>query len=196
MRKILAFALMSITASMAHAKTQAESDELYVGVAGTRSELRNYFADAGLGDAIDRTDDGLKFIAGYKLTRRVAAELSYIDKISIQRSMSGSAGSIASNADVSAFAFNVVAAFPVGDRFDVLGKVGFGLWKIEDVTESVAPSLVTTTTDYISGSGLSYGVGANYKLSDSLKLRAEYDVIEVVGDLELRSFSAGVIWQF
>ena len=196
MREFVAFALMSIAASIA----QAQTKELYVGFAGVRSELDNFFQDAAnRGDIVDSTDDSFKLFAGYKLTQKVSAELSYIDKLSFKRTLNPSVANDVTNLDVSAFAFNVVAAFPFGERFEAFGKAGFGLWKFEGTnvtTTSGSPQTVATTYDYRSGNGVAYGLGGNYKFNENFKLRAEYDVIEVLADLELQTFSLGVIWEF
>lgn len=101
------------------------------------------------------TDTAWKVFGGYKVMDKLSAEVAYTNLGDIHKN--------GQNSDVSAFSANAVGSVQVTERFDLFAKVGAMRWASDN------------TDGDKDGFGATYGIGAKMHLSESTKLRAEWE---------------------
>jgi len=101
------------------------------------------------------TDTAWKLFGGYQLTDMLSGEVGYVNLGDIHKN--------GENSDVSAFTANAIGSMQVTERFDVFGKVGGMRWNSDN------------TNGDKDGFGFTYGLGVKMRLSESTKLRAEWE---------------------
>lgn len=145
-------------ASAAYIDTAAAAggmlDRMYFGGSFGSSEASDY---CPIASGCEDTDSSWKGFAGYNVTEMLAAEVAYTNIGDFHKNGTAS--------DVSAFSVSGVANIPVNGSFGVFGKAGLSRWSSEN------------TDGDTSGTGVSYGLGAKVNLSESMKLRAEWERI-------------------
>ncbi|MDH5178452.1 MAG: outer membrane beta-barrel protein [Gammaproteobacteria bacterium] len=94
-----------------------------------------------------------------------------------------------SHADVTGIELSAVAYMPITNNFDLMGKVGLLAWNA-DVTFSGSPVPSEDDVD------LALGIGAQYKVTDNIAVRAEYQLFSDVNGSDVDMFSAGVSLHF
>jgi len=102
------------------------------------------------------SDTAWKLFGGYKVTNNLSAEAAYVNLGDLHKKNS--------NSDVSAVTLNAVGSMPVSDKFEVFGKVGAMRWSSDNSNDGSE-----------SGFGVTYGVGAKMQMSETTKLRAEWE---------------------
>ncbi|MEH6461891.1 porin family protein [Chitinimonas sp. JJ19] len=75
-----------------------------------------------------------------------------------------------------------VGILPVNEQIEVNGKLGYA--RTGDTLGNAAKD------------GLTYGVGASYKLDKNWAVRADYDRLKAGGEQRINAYSAGVQYQF
>lgn len=138
-------------------------------------------------DGFKGSDTAFKLTAGYTFNRYFGLELAYIDAGTQTDTVDGarieneSTGAIAS----------AMGRVPLGEQFAFFGKLGYAFYDSEATGRR--GDLVARDTD--SGEDLTYGIGVELAVLRGLKLRAEYEVVDVSdGDFDV--VSAGVVYQF
>ncbi len=131
----------------------------------------------------DGSGVGAKVFGGYKITPRFAIEAASIASAGMSISDSWD------TADITVSGLNLSGVYfhPVSDTVNLTAKVGMLSWKAEATIGSYSAS-----TD---GSDLSWGIGADFKMSDTFTLRAELDRFSLDGD-SLNLLTAGAMWSF
>jgi len=132
----------------------------YAGISGGRAVFDEKHSIAALKD--NKNGTMFKAYGGAMFTENLGMELSYLHFGKIQH---GSDKAEASGVDLS-----FVAKAPLGDRFDVFGKIGgtYG-WTKSSVS---SPEGVLNSKD--SGMGLSYGAGASFYFTPQIAATLEY----------------------
>jgi opacity protein-like surface antigen len=151
------------------------------------------YAGASIGEATNEvdgfkgSDTAFKLTAGYAFNPYFGIELAYMDAGTQTDTVDGahieneSTGVIAS----------ALARLPLGEQFAVFGKLGYAFYDSEATGRR--GDLVARDTD--SGEDLAYGIGVEFAVLRGLRLRAEYEVVDVSdGDFDV--VSAGVVYQF
>lgn len=129
-----------------------ESSPYYLGGTIGSSEASSY-CDGETG--CEDSDTAWKLFGGYKIWEKLSGEVAYTNLGDIHKN--------GTNSDVSAISANAVGSIQVTERFDVFGKVGGMRWSSDN------------TTGDRDGFGVTYGLGAKMHLSESTKLRAEWE---------------------
>ena len=151
------------------------------------------YIGASVGEATNEVDEfkgsdtAFKLAAGYTFNRYFGIELAYIDAgtqtdtVDGRRIENESTGVIAS----------AVLRLPLAEQFAFFGKLGYAFYESEATGR--LGDLVARETD--SGEDLAYGVGVEFAVLRGLRLRAEYEVVDVRdGDFDV--VSAGIVYQF
>ena len=139
-------------------------------------------ADMGPGD-----DTSWKLVGGYAFTRFLGLEGSYRDLGGAEETL----GTTTVSMDASSIDVFGVGTMPVGDRFDVFGKLGFA--RVE-VDAAISDPLLGTLGTSDSANELALGAGVNFKIGETLALRAEYEMFDTADSMDV--ISAGAIWRF
>ena len=157
--------------------TNSESgmmDRIYFGGSFGSSEADNYCT---VMKGCTNKDSAWKAYAGYKITEMLDAEAAYTSIGDLHKDGTAS--------DVSALSLSAVANLSVNDQLSLFGKAGFSRWNSEN------------TDSKKSGTGLSYGLGAKVNLSESMKLRAEWESLPSIAtsnteETDIKMLSVGV----
>lgn len=93
--------------------------------------------------------------------------------------------------DVDGYGISLVGKYPLGDKLSLLGRVGALSWDADGAgtVGAVAASVDDDGTD------LTYGVGAQYSLTDKTAVRLEWERFDL-DDNEIDMISQGVVWSF
>ena len=130
----------------------------------------------------DDDDSGWKIFAGYMISPNVAAEISYYDL----GNYSDTDGFSSFSADVNAYDLAIRGILPLGERFELFGKLGYS---IVDIDTSLSGPIVTASAEATDWEFI-YGVGVGLKLGPQFGLRAEYEGWDTDGELDALSIGA------
>jgi opacity protein-like surface antigen len=140
------------------------------------------------------SDTMWKAYAGYQATETVAAEVGYHNLGHYEHTWTSADGKTSALWDVNSTALSASAKVSTGlfDKVDTFGRIGFMAWNapatiVPSYTGSSSSNTIEPTDN--SGTDLLIGAGADYKVSDNLSVRGEYE--HVGGDLNAHMFSVG-----
>jgi opacity protein-like surface antigen len=142
--------------------TTGMTDRIYYGGSFGASEAESYCVD-GKGwrsKSCEDKDSSWKAFAGYNINETFSAEVAYTSIGDLHK-----AGEFS---DISALSVSALANFNINDQLGVFGKAGLSHWESENSDSKKK------------GTGLSYGLGAKVSLSESMKLRAEWEHLSSV----------------
>lgn len=172
------------------------------------------FSGSESADSEDKAT-GLKVFAGYSFNENIAVELSYIDmgEVDASSSSSGTFFDAANNsvdgnlyasatASVDAFTLDACLSYPIAS-FAALFVKG-GVYAADTKLDLSAGSSISTdtinesTTD--NSTGLHVGAGANFKVTDAIGLRVEWERLDNVkangGESDVDLISGALIYNF
>ena len=229
MKKTVKLLIASIVAISAHSAI-ADTGKWYIGAGAGASFYNDWSGDiTAFDDALgvvnfdgsrssdsDKNAFGYKLFGGYTFYENIAVEFSYIDigEVDANSSASGTFydaldNSIDGNlfasakANVDAFTLDVNLSVPMTSVFALIVKAGVYAadTKMELDAGGDIPGVEGVNysrTD--SSNGLHYGIGVNFKVTDAIGLRAEWERLSQVeandGDSDVDLLSAAVIYNF
>ena len=158
----------------------------YVGASAGESKFETECASSNV-FSCDRRDTGFKVYGGGKFNDVFGLEIGYTDFGRINAS--------GGDTDAWAIPLSLTAGVPLGDRFNVFGKIG-GLYGRTDVTASASTLL---DTGHKSGWGWTWGGGATFKVTQNLDIRVDWDRYKldfVGGRQDVDMLSGGVQFRF
>lgn len=140
---------------------------------GAQAADTGFYAGAGVGQAqvdesaYDDEDTAFTVFGGYQFNRWFGIEAGYTDLGALETRGTGR--------DLEASTVHVTAVGSVSftDRFSGYAKAGFQRWDLD----SALPGVTGTTED--SGTDPTYGLGVQYRLTDAIALRGEYNRFEI-----------------
>ncbi len=154
----------------------AESGDLY-GIIG----LQHSKIDASSSTrSTDNTETGFDLGIGYPVHDNVAIELIYNDFNEYLQYGTNPAASAANRYTISnsatAWSLGGVFSYPVANKFDLIAKAGLFRWETEtDYTRASTNTSGTLPTDTsVSGTDHYYGIGLEYNLENSMKVRVDH----------------------
>ncbi len=139
----------------------------------------------GLGQTIDGDADGARIFGSYMFTRRFGVEAGYSD---FGRPDDNT---IAPNVEVESTSYDLyaVGAYPVSEKFNLLGKIGFVSWNTE-IEEDETSEVSSSSTD------LALGFGGEYSVSERFGIRAEFEWIDSDTSGAVQMVSLGGVFRF
>lgn len=188
MKKLLVIITTIAFLSISVSAIAGKDSGIYIGGSLGNTSLDVAIAEAGEGFSFDDNDMGYKVFAGYNFGLvpmfDLAVEGSYVDFGEISTSLPDPFPVDSLEIGLTAFDLFGVAALNFGP-IGVFGKVGHVWWE----TESSIPDFDESSND------MAYGVGARFQFG-SMAVRAEYEMFDVEGDVDLDFFSVGISWTF
>ena len=155
MKKILLVGMVLMLAAVAFpSKAQAG----FIFGAGVGSNTVNIDED------FDESDMGWKAFVGFRFKRFFGIEAQYVEF--------GSPENDDFSADLTDFGGYVVGAIPIGDHFEINGKVGYHQWDVDLEDLNLDESTSESEWD------ISYGAGLAV-IFKRIGFRAEYELFEV-----------------
>ena len=137
-------------------------------------------------ESFDADSDSWKIFGGFNMNKYVGLELTYYDL----GNFSDTSGDSTFEADISIFDVSFRGILPLGERYEVFGKLGYSSVDVETATST---DLVTATAE---GSDweLFYALGVGLKLGQRFGIRAEWETWDVSDSLE--AWSLGAYYRF
>lgn len=166
---LLATALIAATGFGAAAQA-ATPNGGYVGAGVAQVDLND--------GPIDDDDTGFAVYGGYRFNDHFALEAQWLDGATI--------AAPGSELDVRSVGAYAVGYLPVNDRFDVFAKAGWQRWDTDARSVFIGED---------SGTDLGYGLGAQYRFSDALGMRGEWQRFELE-DTEADAFVVSLNYAF
>ena len=144
----------------------------------------------------DERDLGFKLFAGKQLNQYFALEAGYFDlgKYGFAATTSGN-GNLRGDASFRGVNLDLVGQLPLNQRFSLLGRVGAQYTRTSTHFGGNVLAGVTNPNASESKAGVKAGLGLEYKLSEALALRGEFeryrinDAVGNRGDVDLVSLS-------
>lgn len=161
--------------------------------AGARADDAGFYLGAGVGEArqhndvFDAGDTSYKWLAGYSFSRYFAAEAGVIDP-GTQKDTIG-AFDVTSSSDGVFVA--LLAKMPLGKVVSPYAKLGYAFYKGRETISTGGIS----SSESADGDDLLYGGGIEFRIGDSVRLRAEYENVDVPF-AEFEIYSAVFTYQF
>jgi len=190
----LAFALATLATSLAWAQP-------YLGGSIGQAQYRNACAGAASSIACSSSDTGLRVFGGYRFAPYFAVELggNWLGTVS---------ASTGESADLEAVDLGALVSWPLGNRFAVQARLGAYYANMATNAATVAvpaifpPPPPPPERGWKEGdnTGVTYGLGASYDLTDQATLRFEWQRFKNLGGggpaLDVDLFSIGALHRF
>lgn len=160
-------------------------------------------------------DTGYKLFGGYSFHKNIAVELSYLNMGEVEASSSASGTfydamdnsldgdlSATGKAEVDAFTLDASLNFPIASFAALIAKAG--IYYADTTLNLDGSSTLSEETFHYSRSenstGLHYGIGINFKLTEAIGLRAEWERLDSIevndGKSDVDLLSAALIYNF
>jgi OOP family OmpA-OmpF porin len=180
------YPLMTVSLLVLSTAAAASSDFYLLGeVTRSRNTLDNSTFDSDLtgvgGTGISSSDkkgsNQVRLQLGYSVNPNFAVEAGYIDFGKAKYSASYSGGTADGTLKAGGIDVAALGILPLSDSFSLFGKAGLVAARVKS---SLSSSLVNSSDKATVVRPL-LGVGATYKLNESLDLRAEYEHVSGLG---------------
>jgi OOP family OmpA-OmpF porin len=186
-KKALVAALIGVSAAVAapaaFAQARSQPDAgWYAGGSLGQSEAQG---SCPSGFSCDLKDTAFKVFGGYRINRNFAAEAFWGEWGEISVSLGGATANVESRT----IGVAGLGILPIGQQFELFGKLGIGNTKLKATGSGLATGL--TSSD--SGSDVLFGFGAAYNFTRNLGVRAEW---ERLNDSEIDIMSIGLQYRF
>ena len=187
-----AVAALAVAAAAPAAYAQDENAGWYLG--GGVGQFNAQIDDVDDVDATvddwDNDDTAYKFFAGYRMNNFLAFELDYIN-------LGEPSGSVVPgvnlDAAVDGFAPYVVGTIPLGNWFEVYGRLGYYFY---DATVGVENEIDGRAEFDEESEDLVYGAGIGAKIGEKLNVRFEYERFDLQGVDDADSLWLTAAWKF
>lgn len=127
-------------------------------------------------EEIDESDTAFKLLGGWIANQNLGLEVAFIDLGSYQSGLTDAYG----------VAFDVVGYLPLGNNFNIMGKLGMFAWTVD-------VDILNASDD---GTDLTYGLGVQFDVTNRLSLRGEWEEFTDVSGSDISMLSAGMLYTF
>ncbi len=158
----------------------------------TRSQAsleKNYFngqlagaGATGLSSSTDGSGYQWRLQGGYRFNQYLAVEAGYIDFGQADYKASYAGGSARGKLKAGGADLVALASLPVNQDFSVFGKAGLVFAHVQSSLAAGAPAGLASDSSNSNVVRPLLGIGANYKLTEHLDLRADFDHVSGLGD--------------
>ena len=187
-----AVAALAVAAAAPAAYAQDENAGFYLG--GGIGQFNAQIDDVDDVDATvdewDNDDTAYKFFAGYRLNNFLAFELDYIN---LGEPSGRVVPGVNLDAAVDGFAPYVVGSIPLGNWFEVYGRLGYFFY---DATLGVESEIDGRAEFDEESEDLVYGAGIGAKVGEKLNIRFEYERFDLQGVDDADSLWLTAAWKF
>ncbi len=192
MKLKLAAAIAALSAVAASTASADETRGWYLGggVGQFNAQLDGINDVDGTIHRWDEDDTAYKLFAGYRLNKIFAFELDYIN---LGEPSGAVVPGLNVDSSVDGFAPYVVATLPLGNFFEVYGRLGYYFY---DATLGIESELDNRVTFDEESEDLVYGAGIGANIGDKINLRFEYERFDLEGLDDADSLWLTAAWRF
>lgn len=151
------------------------------------AQAQGWYAGAGVGqadlDVLDESDTSMKIFVGHQFNPNFAVEFAYVDLGEAEANILG----VDVTASADGFELTAVGLLPLANNFNLLGRVGFLNWDADYDAGALSGSE--------SGTDLTFGVGVQYDMSNTVAFRAEYQMYDV-DDEDVNNLGVSALFRF
>ena len=126
--------------------------------------------DAGY--RLDNSDTGAKLFGGYSFTSNWGAEFGYVDLGTATFSGTSSGAANQDQFSAKGVVLSAIGTWPLGNDFSVLGKLGAITAKTQ---YNCVQNCAAIQSNEKTGVYAALGIGAQYKITNNVSLRTEYE---------------------
>lgn len=166
-------------------------------------EIRAAFAPTAIRVDTDNNDLGWKIFGGYRFTPYFGAEVSFVDLGEQSADVGVGTASITATNSVSGVSMTGTAGYPVIPQGYVFGRLGAYVWDSSiDTTGNALLNAIAAANGAVdegdNGVDLTFGLGATYELVEHVKVRADWERFNGLGEDEtdIDLFSGGIQYDF
>jgi OmpA-OmpF porin, OOP family len=187
-----AISALTVAAASPAAFAQDETAGFYLG--GGAGQFNAQIDDVDeVDDAVegwDEDDTAYKFFAGYRMNQFLSFELDYIN-------LGEPSGAVVPGFNVDAavdgFAPYVIGSFPLGQWFEVYGRLGYFFY---DATVGIENEVDDRIEFDEESEDLVYGAGVGAHIGERLNIRLEYERFDLQGVDDADSLWLTAAWKF
>ena len=165
--------------------------------------INNQFIGSGFivnSSSTDNRSTGGKLFGGYQLNPNFAIEGGYFDLGRYNFSGITSGGNYSGSTRARGLNLDLVGTLPLSDRFSVLGRVGAAYAQTRDNFASTGFVPANTFNRNRNETGVKFGVGIQYAITEALSLRGELERYRISDPIRNRSnvdmASIGLVYRF
>jgi OOP family OmpA-OmpF porin len=187
---ILAAVAVAAAAPAAYAQDENAGFYLGGGIGQFNAQIDDIDDVDATVDEWDEDDTAYKFFAGYRLNNFLAFELDYIN---LGEPSGAVVPGVNVDASVDGFAPYVVGTIPLGEWFEVYGRLGYFFY---DATVGVEDEIDGRAEFDEESEDLVYGAGIGANIGEKLNLRFEYERFDLQGVDDADSLWLTAAWRF
>jgi OOP family OmpA-OmpF porin len=195
---VLAVLLLGVISSSAIAEGNKFYGAVDLGKSTAKNRCDGFSAASGWSCAESAT--AIRIAGGYQITPTWGVEASYGNYGTLKDTYSSSITTINTEVKLNGFAIHATGTLPVNNAFSLFGKLGIARTTAKGSSTSSNPAYSVLSNE-VTSTKASFGVGAQYEISDKVALRAQYDDFGSVGDsnsgtMKITLLSAGLVYKF
>ena len=193
MKTIYLAAAMASALSLSAPATAGFFDLTLAPFIGASVGQASYDMTCPAGSTCDDTDTAWKIYGGLEVNEYISMEAGYANLGEVEVS-----GAESGTAEVHGMTIQVIGSYVINPSFSLIGRGGMNILNLEKNGTIAAPTNNVGDTDV----AWSLGLGAQYNLSESVGLRAEWERYFKVGDedttgeVDIDLISASIVYTF
>jgi OOP family OmpA-OmpF porin len=193
MKTIYLAAAMASALSLSAPATAGFFDLTLAPFIGASVGQASYDMTCPAGSSCDDTDTAWKIYGGLEVNEYISMEAGYVNLGEVEVS-----GTPSGTAEVHGMTIQVIGSYAINPSFSLIGRGGMNILNLEKNGTIAAPTNNVGDTDV----AWSLGLGAQYNLSESVGLRAEWERYFKVGDenttgeVDIDLISASIVYTF
>jgi OOP family OmpA-OmpF porin len=193
MKTIYLAAAMASALSLSAPATAGFFDLTLAPFIGASVGQASYDMTCPAGSTCDDTDMAWKIYGGLEVNEYISMEAGYANLGEVEVS-----GTESGTAEVHGMTIQVIGSYAINPSFSLIGRGGMNILNLEKNGTIAAPTNNIGDTDV----AWSLGLGAQYNLSESVGLRAEWERYFKVGDenttgeMDIDLISASIVYTF
>ena len=195
-------ALLIVLVSISAIPTASAQTSWYFGAGAGEAESDVSLSELDDGSlisgSVDDSDTGTKFFVGFRFSEKVAVEGALVDlgETSIDATSNGSGflfapGPASAEVDVDGINIALVGIWPVGEKVDVIGKLGFFMWDADASASNSAFGSVSIDDD---GTDPMFGIGGQFRVGKKVGIRVEFERFADVFDVDVDLLSVSILF--
>jgi OOP family OmpA-OmpF porin len=194
-------ALVVLLLGVGASSAMAEGGKFYGAVDLGQATAKNSCNGLLAGWSCQESATAMRIGGGYQITPMLGVEASYGNYGTLKSSGPVSTATVNSEIKMSGYAIHATGTLPINDSFALFGKLGIARTSIKGSGTSSNTAVVVVVPSEATSTKASFGVGAQYAITNKVSLRAQYDDFGSVGDsntgtLKVTLLSAGAVFKF